>query len=116
MRREIGWRAWYDHSRKYDSATTKWEDLPDDGMQVLVVYYEDDNRMMFGPSPDQRSGVDHYFQVPGPDGEMIYGSNSDTDTEILARYPGAIIKRGRWTTYEEFSRLQEEAGTEKEAP
>ncbi|MCK5557274.1 MAG: hypothetical protein KAJ01_02780, partial [Candidatus Hydrogenedentes bacterium] len=64
MRREIGWRAWYDHDRKFDSATTSWADLPDDGMQVLVVYYEDDNRMLFGPSPDMRVAQDYYFRVP----------------------------------------------------
>ena len=34
----LGWQAWYDNGHIYDSHLHRWEDLPDDGLQVVQQY------------------------------------------------------------------------------
>jgi hypothetical protein len=40
-----GWRVWWSDGetvRIYDSRTTRWEDVPESGVQAIVVYFERD--------------------------------------------------------------------------
>lgn len=92
----IGWRAWYADGSKYDSKTTKWKDLPDDGVLIIVLYLD-------GKRPDGKplrrinSGVDWYFKAKGLKGP-IYGLNNDTPEENKKRYGEDIsLKQGKWT-------------------
>jgi hypothetical protein len=107
--RIIGWRAWYTGGRTFDSATTEWEDLPDDGV-VLIMLYQDvrDSSNFF--LRRGMSGADYYFKSGD-----IYGSGFHDD-EIPRRYPGASIKRGKWTTEEEMYAVTEEANRERFVP
>ena len=92
----IGWRAWYADGSKYDSATTEWKDLPDDGMLVNVLYF-DENRPDGKPLRRINNGTDWYFRAKGLKG-FIYGSNNDTPEENKERYGDDILlKRGKWT-------------------
>ena len=105
----VGWRVWYDGGRTFDSRTMQWADLPDDGLQVMVVYYANGNRSM-------ESGNDIYFEAPGKSGGLIYGSSLEPKRHILVRYPKAIVKKGRWTTYQEITDQQDIAEKVTESP
>lgn len=101
-----GWRAYYTDGRAFDSATHDWVDLPDDGLLVLVIYYD---RWSGDGTVQQRmtlDGDDHYFHVPGTE---LFGCNNDPIEEIERRFPGAVVKRGKWTEATEFYYTKERA-------
>jgi hypothetical protein len=87
------WRAWYDDGSRYDSDSTAWADLPDDGLQVVVIYFEDGTRRIC-------HGDDWYFEV---DGTIAHNSDSRRDNE--RRYPNAALKRGRWMADDAYKAL-----------
>src|SRR5690348_5992396 len=93
----IGWRAWYFDGSDYTSREIAWYDLPADGVVAVRVYFDQQapdgsplSRIMLG------GNCDYYFCAPGPQGP-IYGHSNDPPEEMEARYPGASIKRGKWT-------------------
>lgn len=101
----IAWKAWYAGGRAYCSTGTRWVDLPDDGVLGFVVLFDH-------VSPqDERyrrfvSGSDLYWMVEiEGDQTLCQGSHEDKPAE---RYPGASIKRGRWTSDEEMWRVNQE--------
>ena len=102
-----GWRTYYTEGRDFNSTDDRWADLPDDGVLVLRLYYDDfagrDGSVRYTKS---LSGDDHYFHIPGTD---LFGCNNDPIDEIHDRYPGAIVKRGKWTTHAEMTAVQERA-------
>lgn len=102
----IGWRLFYTDDRHYSSAQHEWDEPPDDGTLVLKLYYE----AMSGDSDERYTllldGDDYYFHVPDTN---LYGCSNDPPEEIRERYPGAIIKRGMWTTAEEFYAVKDRA-------
>ena len=100
-----GWRVYYTDGREYDSTETSWADLPDDGVLLLRLYYDrhTDGGVRYTKS---LSGDDHYFHVPGT---ALFGCNNDPIDEIEARYPGAIVKRGMWTTQDDMWRVKDAA-------
>lgn len=81
------WRAWYDDGRVFGSDTINWEDAPDDGLLVKILYYPTGGKQI-------QQGVDYYYEVVTRVG-LVQGAGMSKD-EIPARYPGAAIKRGRW--------------------
>lgn len=96
MMKVVGWMVWMDTQAIYDSRIHKWEDVPDDGIGIMVTYKEGGYREIF-------QGHDHYFHAPGG----VIGLNDDTVEEIKARYPGAIVKKGIWLESEAFYNLQQ---------
>ena len=93
----LGWRAWYDTGKVYSSKETAWEDLPGDGVLAVRLYFDQQApdgtplaRVMLGGTGD------YYFCAPGPQGP-VYGCNNDQPEETGQRYPGASLKRGKWT-------------------
>lgn len=100
-----GWRLYYTEDRAYSSADTEWVACPDDGVLALVLYYDayTDGGVQYRKV---LTGDDHYFHVPGTD---LYGCNNDSIPEIEARYPGAVVKRGKWTTHAEMTRVEQRA-------
>jgi hypothetical protein len=109
--RVASWKAWYIGGRVFCSATHAWADLPDDGMLFLKLYF--DERTPDGVQLGQNcSGDDWYWHVPGTD---LYAHDSrQTRDEIERRYPGAILKRGKWTTPDEMQRVNAEANGQHE--
>lgn len=85
----IKWTVWYDGGRRFDSSDTRWEDLPDDGVLYVAVKRTQGYMGL--------CGSDYYFKS----GEIV-GMNNDPPEDTLARYPGAVLKRGRWTTEDEM--------------
>lgn len=98
----IGWRIWYTEGRVYDSQMTTWEKLPDDGV-LCICYYFSDTTPAGLPLRRVDSGADYYFKAGD-----VYGSNNDPPEIILARYPDANIKRGKWTTLDEMNSAEQE--------
>lgn len=106
----IGWRAWYEIADGwivYDSNMMAWEDLPDDGMLALRWYEDTEKPNNPGiPNGLKLTGVDYYFMAPGPQGEIMGGDidrrEINVKEEIKQRYPGAVVKRGKWTDPDTF--------------
>lgn len=106
----IGWRVWYGDDSKYDSKNTRWEDLPDDGVVVVMLYFDNKTRRIM-------DGSDWYFRAKHKSGDFIYGENSDSPEENRKRYgKGISLKRGQWTTEKIMYALQEEAMKTKDCP
>lgn len=111
----IGWRAWYADESRYDSKATRWEDLPDDGVLVVVLYF-DENRPDGKPLRRINSGVDWYFRAKGLKG-FIYGQNNDTPEENKKRYGDDILlKRGKWADDSMMHRAEREASAAVDCP
>lgn len=85
--RPVGWRAWYDNGVVYDSRTTQWRDLPTDGLQVVVLYMDEEH----SPGRPYRQiimGMDYVW----PSGNDYTGKEGSQPAGVN---PG-ILKRGRW--------------------
>ncbi len=104
----IGWRAWYENNQIFDSITTQWKDLPNDGLLAVVIYQK-----FVRPNGERTrrtwSGVDYYWTTPESGLEVFCG-----DEEPSARYPGAIVKRGKWVPILEMERVNQEAREAKD--
>lgn len=82
----VGWRAFYDLGRIFDSKTWEWKDLPENGVQVIVFY----DRVR--PYRAARLGDDYFWFFP--ETGMF---DSCTDAEVQAdpmRIPPKAIDRG----------------------
>jgi hypothetical protein len=95
-----GWRIWFDDGRVYQSSTDKWEELPDDGVLVRMLYFTDGTKQI-------QCGNDFYYEAPHPQG-TIYGAANEAFWDPK-RYPGAIVKRGRWAPDAYFKRIHDAA-------
>ena len=103
----IAWRAWYAGGASYCSSGTSWDELPDDGVLGVVTIFS--KRAPNGARLKRMiDGRDWYWRAPGLDGEPIYGFSDDDPDEIRDRYPGAELKRGKWTSDPEMSRVMAE--------
>lgn len=108
----IGWKAWFaDGSLHVGTTRRDWEALPEDGLLIVMLYYDEFTQGI----PDQRyrrivQGSDLYFVTDGP-ADLIFGQATDPETSasILARYPGASVKRGRWTDDHTHAQIAAEA-------
>ncbi len=94
----LGQRIWYSDGTV---TTDKWEDIPDDGILIKMLYYSDDTKQI-------QHGMDFYYESPHHSGELIRGTGMAKD-EIAQRYPDAIIKRGQWAPDEYYKKILEEA-------
>jgi hypothetical protein len=103
--RIVGWRAWYTEGRKFDSATTRWEDLPPEGALVFMLYQRTrgHRRIM--------ACVSLYWK----DGD-IYACDNVADALIPQSLPEKFIKRGRWTTDQEYLDAYQAAWAHEDAP
>ena len=82
-------RAWYDDGSVYDSKTVAWADLPADGFLIRIIYDAT------GIGKEIQMGMDFYYEAPHESGDWVLGSGNDRD-DIETRYPGAVIKLGKW--------------------
>jgi hypothetical protein len=97
----IRWRIWYTDNRLFDSdAGHTIDDLPRDGVLYVRIDHPDT------PGKHRVMGqCDWYWHDPV---KNIWASDSrQTPEEIKARYPGAILLRGKWTSDEEIARIRE---------
>jgi hypothetical protein len=90
----IGWRVWYS-DRVLSSKERAWEDLPADDVQCVMLYHADGTRRIM-------LGNDFYWRWESPSG-VVYGHADSFDR---ARYPGAVVLGGKWTSDENLARIQ----------
>lgn len=93
----VGWKAYMVTGQVYAGRTlADWRDLPDDGVLVVMLYY--DKFCTQGQTRYRRilQGNDWYFIAPGVL-DQVYGHGNESPDEIARRYPGAVVKRGQWT-------------------
>ena len=90
----VGWRAWYTGGRVYDSASCSWEDLPELGVLVILLYCRERHRSR------RLSGRSLYWREPTEDG-FIYGHDDAADAILPegAERKG-WLKRGEYVTEE----------------
>lgn len=103
--RVVAWRAWYTEGRRFIGHSLEdWDTLlPDDGVLTVMLFFDDGTRRV-------EQGDDYYWAAPAADGGVIYAHGSrESAEEIAERYPGASIKRGKWTTDGEMHRVADEA-------
>ena len=116
----VGWRAWFDELTgrlsRYDSATTRHADLPRDGLLTIRAYYIKGYDSRGTPYADLFSGDDTYVFYDHPSGELVIASNYDSVVDNEARYPGATIIRGRYTTGAIMDEALAKSHSEKDAP
>ena len=96
------WRTWYSLEEVYDSTEIMWKQLPPSGLQVLVVYFENDTRKVY-------SGGDWYWIF---NGEIGYTPSSEWGT--TQPKPDGIsclscIKAGTGLPDAEFNKIVERA-------
>jgi len=97
----ISWRAWYDGGRVFTSEDTQWEDLPEDGVQAVMLCEQGTYK---GRHLAQiLMARDTYFKAGD-----IYGCNDLPPDVVRQRYPGAQVKLGRWTTVDDIHRIEAE--------
>lgn len=104
--RTFAWKAWYTGGRAFCSDGTDWADLPDDGVLGIVVVFDEVSQ----PSGERFrrlvSGSDLYWMVDLLGSPTIcQGAHEDRPDK---RYPGAMIKRGTWTSDEDMQRVNAE--------
>lgn len=88
----------------YDSASCRWEDLPELGVLVVLLYCRERNRSR------RMSGRSLYWREGG-----IYACDDASDA-ILPEGDN-LVKRGKWVTEEEFAWASNEANRlQNEAP
>lgn len=104
----IAWKAWFAGGVVFCSDGVTWDELPDDGMLGLVTVFDERNTANGIRLKRHVDGCDWYWQAPGLDGEPIFGYSDDDPDEIRDRYPGAVVKRGKWTSDPEMSRVIDE--------
>jgi hypothetical protein len=99
----VGWRAWYSKGRTYNSAEVEWEDLPADGVLVILLYCRERNRSR------RLSGRSLYWREPTEDG-FIYGHDDAADAILPegAERKG-WLKRGKYVTEEEYAWAENQA-------
>ena len=93
------WRAWYTEARVFDGETfADWQALPEDGLLCVMVLFEDGTSRY-------AAGNNYYWSTP----DLCCAHSNDPLAEIEDRYPGASVKRGKWTSEAEMKRVHDEA-------
>ncbi len=89
------WNAFYTSRRRFTSDDHEWADLPDDGILGVIEWAGVQRHAIYG--------FDWYFHQPETG---LIGGNDDDPEEIVARYPGAVLKRGMWLPYDEWLKIR----------
>lgn len=93
----LGQRVWYSDGLV---TTDPWEDIPEDGVLVRILYYEQGKQI--------QQGMDYYYEAKHYSGEIIRGTGMQLD-DIENRYIDAVIKRGIWSPDEYYKGIVAEA-------
>ena len=116
-RTTIGFKVWYADGSKHACRTAAdAERIPDDGVVFMTLYFAEATEA----NHDQKyrhhaQGSDFYF-VQDVNGQVLLGqdnqngrSPTEMGLEILSRYPGAVVLRGKWMDTDGYLRIVERA-------
>lgn len=113
--RVAAWKVWYaDGSRHVGTTPEAWAELPADGVLVVMLYY--DEHAETPPHVRLRrimQGNDSYWLQPG-EPDHIYGQSNDPPGAIRERYPGAMVKLGRWADDGTYKEVEQAAMADRE--
>lgn len=103
----VAWRAWFKGGARYDSRSSRWREIPDEGCLLFVVYMGEKTKMGGYPYRKIVSGGDWYWM---DEGGMIHCSDTHDNMGQWVDPPEVDgLKRGIWTTDEEMTDVQSEA-------
>lgn len=97
MAKMAGWRIYYDNGSVFSSLDGEWKDAPNDGIQILVEFYEDGSKILH---------VEREYYIL--DEGKAYGTNNLHPW--LRKY--GQVKFGRWFNNDGYKRLLELAKKE----
>ena len=105
-----GWKAWYTDNRVYRSNLRKWEDLPKEGVLLVMVYY-DDMAPNGKPFRDIIHGSRRYFMATGSSGNLFLKGSLWNENKLLGTYSTKPewVKEGVWDDDETIKRVVQEA-------
>ena len=109
MPEPIKWKAWYADGKTYEGEDNDARDLPEDGFLGMMLCHPDGTRRVI-------SGNDIIWIADGLAGPVFGQSNGSLENipfekakaEILARYPGARVIRGKHTDEHTMRRVSDE--------
>ena len=108
-KRIVALAVWYEEGPPHEfvepNLDIEWLVLPEDGLQAIKGLYNHVNPSNEVPYAFSLSGCDWYFMTP--DG-IVGGDTNTTKEEIERRYPGAVVKRGKWTSPANIDRINAE--------
>ena len=98
----IGWKAWVETDADpfyevHSSGLIDWALLPD-RIQVVMLYLDENDKVEDKPNRRICSGTDRYWWYKGVDGDWSIYHGNEPVAQVLKKYPGAIIKEGKWTS------------------
>ncbi len=95
------WFAWYSLTERYDSDSTTWNDLPAEGLQVVVVYRET-GRTIY-------DGADWYWLYGGRMNYLASASDSGVNRAKPQISCSSCIKRGTRIADDQIAAIQKAA-------
>jgi len=108
----VGWRAWYTDNRIWDSAHTKWEDLPPRGIIAIMLYCD--------PRPYRQimtSATCYWRDADGGFHSWGWADEDPADAPIHHEdIQAGRLKIGVWVSDAEMARVSHEAWEAHIAP
>ena len=86
-----GWKIWYSDST-FSSSEGKWTDAPDNDVQAIVAYYDQQDEATGLPLRDIYHGHDHYAF----DGKRFSFSDDDQGAGFYKAKTNGHTKHGAW--------------------
>lgn len=97
MARITGWRAYFaDGTIRTSKTVARWNDLPDDGLVGLVLFFDDGKKRRL-------TGGDYFFLNLA---QNKYGADGGDHAFLAAKYPGAFLIRGILTDDENMRYIE----------
>lgn len=94
-----GWKIWYSDST-FDSTQGPWQIAPDDDVQAIVVYYEEQIANTGEHYRDLLQGADHYSF----DTKRFSLSEDDPESGLKGAHKGAV-KHGRFVSDADYQAI-----------
>jgi hypothetical protein len=93
----VGWKAWYTRYRVYSSDIHTWEELPKEGVLVVLIYF-DEKDTAGDHYREIIKGRRRYFKAIGSANNEFYKGSLWNEAKILRTYDTKEewIKEGIW--------------------
>lgn len=95
-----GWQIWYKDGTHVTSREHRRQDIPRRGFIMGLAFFHEKDRTTHKRYRNTVHGTDYYVL-----GDGFFFETLLKPEEAKARYPGATILAGAWTTDEKFKRV-----------
>ena len=105
-----GWKAWYTQNRVYRSSDDIWEDLPKEGILLLLVFFDEFSTTGIRYK-EIIQGNRRYFKSIGSSGNEFYKGSLWNEKKLLKTYSTKTewIKEGIYDDDATIQRITNEA-------